>query len=925
MKYSSEFTTSVRDPRIRMSRCGQGTRLLSFTLILFASLIGGNAFAIDAGQILVADQGSNSVVQIDPVTGDQLVIASGAPFVNLSGITFDARRRVIYVSDRGDGAGVAAAIFRVDPETGDVTIIAEGGNLVEPAALLVESSRTTLLVADGIPGSLIRVNLFTGEQTVMAAATAASGLLFAGGTNYFVSHTSSVAIQNYDLNDPLNPIVVGAAGDLQAPTGIGGPVGGLHYVAENAGGKLIEINLAGYNPSFPDANQTVVADGGDVSSPYSVIRENSDSLLITDPGALAGAGAVIRYTPATTIEEIVATGGSISNPRGIAIVGDQIGSILRPDLVLTNPDTATISILNLNAMTLTTLKTGSPLISPTGVAVDPSDQSVLVADADGGLASSGAVFEIDEAGGVTIISTGGSLQDPIDIEVERDGSLVVADSGAGAVFRINRSNGTQTQLAALNGAAAVTVAADGSIYAAGTSPNQVVRIPPGGGGFTIVAADGNLAGPTGLVVDPDGMIAVLDAARVIRIDPDNYDPGNKTANQTVLVDDGVPVSPTAIESDEESHYMLADPAADGAMGDLVKVFNAGGGQLFALDAALGNVTGLALKRRLPKAGEIIIAALNLKRLVRVDPDTGEQIAVSTLGWLDKTNGVAIRDERSAFVVTARGSILLVDLATGQQTLLHTASGDPSANETVLQDVAVDGDGNGWVIDEQDGDGSDGIFNGRIFRIDGQTHEVTQHISDPLLLLGKGIDVDPDGILWVATNLSGTGVNVDKILKYDPNGVEGVVQVASGSPLVQPGDVVFMPSGPFAGSLFVPDVANLIQVEPSDGTLTIVDSGGFQVGSFNATVDNDMNILTADRFSPYNLVRHAFTSDGGATPASVEQTVLSRGLNITTSTGLDVMPIPEPSALSAGFAALLTLATIACWRTRKTSPQAVHRQ
>jgi sugar lactone lactonase YvrE len=746
-------------------------------LIVLGALVTGDAYAIDAGQILVADQGSNAVVQIDPVTGDQVVIASGAPFVTLSGITFDARRRVIYVSDRGDGAGAAAAILRVDPETGDVTTIAEGGDLLEPAALLVESSRSTLLVANGIPGSLIRVNLFSGEQTIVTAATAASGLLFAGGTNYFVSHTSGIAIQKYDLDDPLNPIVVGAAGSFQAPTGIGGPIGGLHYVAENAGGKLIEINLSAYDPNFPDANQTVVADGGDITSPYSVIRENSDSVLITDPGALAG-----------------------------------------------------------------------------------------------------------------------------------------------AVFRINRSDGAQTQLAALNGAAAVAVAADCSVYAAGTSPIQLIRIPPGGGSFTIVAADGELAGPTGLVVDPDGMIAVLDAARVIRIDPDNYDPGNKTANQTVLDDDGVPVNPTAIESDEESHYMLADPAADGAMGDLVKVFNGGGGQLVDVDDALGNVTGLALKRRSPRPDEVIVAALNLKRLVRVDPDTGEQVAVSTLGWLDQTNGVAIRDERTAFVCTARASILLVDLATGQQTLLHTASGDPQFNDTILQDVALDREGNAWVIDEKDGNNGDTTFEGRIFRIDGQTLAVTEQISDPLLAGAKGLDVDADGVLWIAISISGIGVNTDKIVKYDPNGQDGVVQVASGTPLTQPGDVVVMPSGPFAGALFIPDNQNLIQMDPSDGMLTIVDSGGAMTGAFNATVDNDMNILTGGRFTPYNLLRHTFTSDGGATPSSVEQRVLSRGVNITTMTGLAVMPIPEPGPTSAALASLLTLATLTCWRARKAGQQ-----
>jgi hypothetical protein len=79
-------------------------------------------------------------------------------------------------------------------------------------------------------------------------------------------------------------------------------------------------------------------------------------------------------------------------------------------------------------------------------------------------------------------------------------------------------------------------------------------------------------------------------------------------------------------------------------------------------------------------------------------------------------------------------------------------------------VAVDLDGNAWVIDEKDGDNTDGIFEGRIFRIDGQTLAVTEQISDPLLRGGKGIGIDADGVLWIAVSVSGIGVNVDKIPK-----------------------------------------------------------------------------------------------------------------------------------------------------------------
>jgi hypothetical protein len=47
---------------------------------------------------VVADRGSNASVQIDPFTGDQLIIASRAPLVDLSSLTFDVRRSVIYVN-----------------------------------------------------------------------------------------------------------------------------------------------------------------------------------------------------------------------------------------------------------------------------------------------------------------------------------------------------------------------------------------------------------------------------------------------------------------------------------------------------------------------------------------------------------------------------------------------------------------------------------------------------------------------------------------------------------------------------------------------------------------------------------------------------------------------------------------------------------
>jgi hypothetical protein len=182
-----------------------------------------------------------------------------------------------------------------------------------------------------------------------------------------------------------------------------------------------------------------------------------------------------------------------------------------------------------------------------------------------------------------------------------------------------------------------------------------------------------------------------------------------------------------------------------------------------------------------------------------------------------------------------------------------------------------------------------------------------------------VAVDDEGVLWIAVSISGIGVNTDKIVKYDPNGIEGVVEVASGPPLGQPGDVVFVSDGPFEGALFVPDNTNLIQVDRNDGALTIVDTGGSLIGGFDAAVDEEMNVLTGGRFNPYNLVRHTLISDGGTIPESVEQRVLSKGGSISTMAGLDVMRIPEPGAPIAGWAALVSLVVLARLRTRAAKP------
>jgi hypothetical protein len=154
----------------------------------------------------------------------------------------------------------------------------------------------------------------------------------------------------------------------------------------------------------------------------------------------------------------------------------------------------------------------------------------------------------------------------------------------------------------------------------------------------------------------------------------------------------------------------------------------------------------------------------------------------------------------------------------------------------------------------------------------------------------------------------------------------VVQIASGSPLFNPGDIEFMSSGPFAGAHFIADNTQVLQFDPGDSSIVPVDTGGLLTGAFDAAIDNDLNVLTGGRFTPHNLVRHTLDSpiaDGGSTPTagSVEQTLLSRGTLISTMAGLDVVPAPEPGTVVSLIAGSLALAG---WRRRADRGAGVRR-
>ncbi len=125
------------------------------------------------GDILVADMGSpclvsrcdsdGRIIRVDPITGRQTLLASGAPLLDPAGIAV-APDGSIYVADNY-AADDDGAVIRVDPVSGAQTLVTEGEHLDLPFGILVDQDGSLVVSnrmapgggCSGAPGRLVRV------------------------------------------------------------------------------------------------------------------------------------------------------------------------------------------------------------------------------------------------------------------------------------------------------------------------------------------------------------------------------------------------------------------------------------------------------------------------------------------------------------------------------------------------------------------------------------------------------------------------------------------------------------------------------------------------------------------------------------------------------------------------------------------------
>jgi formylglycine-generating enzyme required for sulfatase activity/streptogramin lyase len=319
---------------------------------------------------------------------------------------------------------------------------------------------------------------------------------------------------------------------------------------------------------------------------------------------------------------------------------------------------------------------------------------------------------------------------PVDVAVDDQGDVFVADAATSRVLQIDRATGDLRVVASGGASAAfrsprrIALAGRRHLYIADASSHRVARVDRGTGAVTAIAGDGTpgLTGDAGPARDArlshPGGIAVDGAMNLFVADTANHRVRRVDAATGVIstVVDGAGAKPG------DEHTLPGDIAVDAA-GKLFFV-DLGGGAILARDAASGAVTELnpappapaegagpaasvrvGSRRRVivDPRGNLYLSEAAAHRILRVGPDSGGSTRVAGTGepgfagdggpaaqarlfWptavaLDRAGNLFIAD-------SGNGRIRRVDAATGVITTILGGGSAPAPAGEALEALEV---------------------------------------------------------------------------------------------------------------------------------------------------------------------------------------------------------------------------------------------
>jgi sugar lactone lactonase YvrE len=415
----------------------------------------------DDGRLFVAQAFfGDGLYELDPdlVAAPRVVIPdSGAPpfITQLNGMDFGPDG-MLYAPQPFVGR-----VVRIDVDTGVVAPIADG--LDFPAAVEFDADGN-LHVAESDTGEIVRVDPATGQHAVVAQVPpGVDNMAFDSGDRLFASNFRNGAI--HEIRPSKQPRTVSSPG-LIVP-------GGVAVLPNSHAGESLHVadlwtlaRFDGRSGRAEGVDRQSFVDG--LTSPFTVAPDDAN-LVVTS--WLQGAVQVWDPESDTVVERYEDFAAPLNAIR------------FQGDLVVAEWATGRVVRQDADTGERTTLTQG--LVVPAGLAA--TDDDLWVGDR-----ASGGVWRIvadSEVLASPALVAGGLVQ-PEGLAVDRDGSLLVVESGLGRLTRVDPATGATRPVASGLGLGApavpgtpptwifngVAVGATGEIYVTGDIANVVYRL-----------------------------------------------------------------------------------------------------------------------------------------------------------------------------------------------------------------------------------------------------------------------------------------------------------------------------------------------------------------------------------------------------------------------------------------------------------------
>jgi len=614
---------------------------LAGLLAALAVLAAPAAAQLVRNPLYVADPDAGAVFRLDAETGARSVVASGGQLESPTGLVVEPESGDLFVADRDAGPGDQGALVRVDPEAfsaadpgANQTPISSAGELQDPEAVAIEREGTVVVADAGGLGGVIRVDPADGAQQRLADIPGANGIAVDADGTLFV--TTGLANELLSV-DPLtgDTTIESAQGDFTALQDVAIEVDGLVLVLD-LDGELIRVAPDAFDTANPGANQEIVSTGGNLQAPSSLAITELNAVLVGDPDAQAGAGAVIEVDEVDGDQSVLAAGDPgasppFTRPAGIAVgrrapvAGQIFVADLNGELVRADPATGEQAMVSRRGFF-----TGNK-----AVAIE-ADGRVLVVSS--GFAEPGRVVRVDPVTGrQQVLSLEGDFNSPESIALAPDGTIFVGDSAAapfppseaGAIFAIDPETGTQTLVA--------TAGSDDDFRVLG------MDLDPATGDFLVTTTN-----------------SAFDAFSLRRVDADSGAKSTLFSGPALVRADGVLVDPA------DRTVLVTTRNTSDAGADAVLEFDPAGGppMVLADDTVLAGPRGLAFDAD----GDLLVG--DFQRIIRVDRESGVATIVVEGGALNDSRDVALVPEPPARAGAAAALLALAALARrGRRTLV----------------------------------------------------------------------------------------------------------------------------------------------------------------------------------------------------------------------------------------------------------------